>query len=1512
MATELDSLEIKLTANSELAVRQLDRLSAKLSSLQAGLDSLNTGKLNDLALGVQNLANSMVAMSGIGKTDFNKLASGISKIANVNAGQLDTVSASLNQVSGAIQVLSTVQQQAQSVVELAKAIGQLGSAKVERAVKNLPLLTSELSALLNTLSRAPTVSASTTNLINAIANLASQGSKVGTATRSINSGLNSFNRTATSSRKHALSLASAFGKFYATYFMVIRGSKKLWESVKNSMNYVEVLNYFDASFTQVADKADLSQWEKLGYDSAQAYYDSFENRAKELTAKMTGFKVNDQGLLQSTGAQSLGLNPTELMNYQSTFAQMASSMGVSADNATKLSQALTEIGADLASVKNIDFTEAWNKMSSGLVGMTRAVDQFGINLRNSNMQAKLTELGIDANISSLSQADKALLRTIMILDSSRYSWADLSDTLNQPANQLRLLESNFNNLSRIIGNLFLPAVYKALPYINGLVIALQRLGTWLANLLGLDISSITSGIGGMGDGLSDIKDEAEEAKNGIDGATGAAKKLKQQLQGFDQLNVITTKESSTGGAGALGTSLLDEAFNDALSEYQKVWDEAFARVTNTAEEIANKISKAFEPIRKIIQDFAIGDFFQAGKDTSKLVASIFNFFANAIKRVDWFSIGRKIGKFFAGINWIEILRSIGNLIWEAINASIKLWAGAFTTAPIETVLVSMIALPKLFKALTASTIISGAKRLGNTMSVLSNKVSMVFEAMTGNKAASSALVLEYPKLNKVLLDFQNKGLRGLGDNLTALQKAFVGIISVGVEFKVVKDSFYEITKGSDNLLLSIGKIAGVCAIASTALYATFGPAGLAVAGVTALIGAISGISKAFEEVRADQVGKIIKDALTNPDGTPIDVLINEFVDKFSSASKGFEELNAKSSSLSSVNSDIKAVWQEIDQIKVSMEDGVISVEEGTKKLQSLFENLATLTEQRFGAMNQVILSAFGEGGALREGYESLGNDSTKLLSQSLGLTEEITQKAVELSNKLSELDFGSDEYNKTYAELQKIVYGFDDFTKATSDFSGKLSNLSVDFSGLLTLDNELDVTQLQSYFDSVTSAVDKYNQDIDSAGDTLREYLQAMYDNATTEEAKKEFETALNALPTLISNMKTDARDEVVDFTKMLSDDYVSRLKVIAEEASAEYENLRPTEKLFQTKEDYVGAAISNFQEQFDKYSSTVETSLNKLGIDGSEWGKDSYDKIFTSLFNEAEIKSDFNLFSLGTIKTLKPGAEDIIDESFGELGIKSNGYGKNVTEGFKKGIEDNLDDAKTSAWTFGDTFLTLLASKFGIHSPAKETQEQAKYVVEGFNLGITDNQETTFGLISDFGTNILEKLNITDETKGLGQNAMQGFFDGISGMAQSISDKAKEIAKGVTDTIKTALDIHSPSKVMEKLGTFTMEGFQQGIEGMYESVSSSIGKFSANIQAPNVGVNYRPADNSSTFANSVARSRFDSGYDMQETNSLLRELVSAVREGATIEIDGRPVVNIIRNADRESYMRTGQGLFQH
>ena len=541
--------------------------------------------------------------------------------------------------------------------------------------RNMNRLTTSMSNYLRNTTRMASVNRTGLSAFNQFSRGANRLESV---LQKVNNRINSLASRFHVANRASKSFAQTVGMLYAKFWLLIRGVKMLKSAVKSSMDYVEVLNYFEASFGQVAERG-VSKWSEMGAESAQAYYDSFSERAKKVTADMSGFYPEKNGMLTSTNMTNLGMNPQQLMQYQSQFAQMASSMGTTSEQALHLSEVLTKLGADLASVKNMDFQDVWKDMSSGLVGMARTWDKYGANIRNANMQAKLHELGIEANVQKLSQADKALLRTIILLDASKYAWTDLSRTLNTPANQFRLLKNNIQMLGQTIGQLFLPLIAKVLPYINALVIALRRLFEWLAKILHIDLSGVLGGAGSQGadySGISDLLDDTEDLGQALDDDTDSAKKFKKQLQGFDALNNLTSKDDdkTSGLDSALASGLLNDAFLDAIDDYLKAWKDAFDQLENKAKEIADKIVAFFKRLGKPIVEAwkKVGEkvkmqWYRAGQSLKLTFEHIARDFWKVWEQPETQKIFENIFETFGNIG--EIVRHLSNKFREAWDAN---------------------------------------------------------------------------------------------------------------------------------------------------------------------------------------------------------------------------------------------------------------------------------------------------------------------------------------------------------------------------------------------------------------------------------------------------------------------------------------------------------------------------------------------------------------------------------------------------------------------------------------------------------------------------------------------------------------------------------------------------------------------------------------------------------------------------------------------------------------------------
>lgn len=861
---ELDSLEVKITGTATKAINSVDKLINQLTRLSTSLATVNGSSLGSLATGVNQLGSAMQNMNA-GTADFTRLAKNITKIGSVDSVALTNTATSLQAVTKAVASISAIPQNATQVTEFAKSLGKLGSKSIENAVVNIPKLGNALNGLMTTLSRAPNVSQNVIQMTNALANLASQGSKMGASSNSLQKSLYGVSTSARTATKSSWNLASAIGKFYATYFMIIRGSKKLIEAIKSTTDYIEAFNYQAVAFGKIGSEWD-KDYEKYGYDNATAYAESFQSRVNDTLGKLSGLKVNVQGgLLEESGAKNLGLNIQEITQYASQLASVTNSLGQTGEATTAITKSMTMLAGDISSLFNVDYSQVAQNLQSGLIGQSRALYRYGIDITNATLSTYAYNLGISKSVSEMTQMEKQQLRVLAILDQSKVSWGDLANTINSPSNMLRQFSNNMKEVGMVAGQLFIPILSKVMPVVNGVTIAIKRLLVNLASLMGVKIDFESFGQSGY----KDTTDGLEDISDGYQDVADSAKKATLSLMGFDEINKLqddTSSSKSSSGSGGSSIDLTDDIAK-AAADYEAAWNKAFVNMENSAVAWADKIEKALEPVRKIFKDFAIGDFYAAGQDTSNLVAGIFNWFADAIDKVPWFKIGQKMGDFLAGIDWTKVFNAAGRVIVQGLKGAIELYLGVLSKAPIETLLISLVAVPKLLKAIGTSSVVSSLTKTYNKLNSLSimaeDTAKAIIAAKDGSAAATSALTFMHPKITKAILDFQdfrkvvkdkglfnvfNSGITKVRNNMSLFQKALLGGVSAFGEFKLIESGFTDIAKGSDNLVASIAKIAGGAAIGAAGLYTAFGPAGLAMAAVVGITGAIKGFIKIQDEI----------------------------------------------------------------------------------------------------------------------------------------------------------------------------------------------------------------------------------------------------------------------------------------------------------------------------------------------------------------------------------------------------------------------------------------------------------------------------------------------------------------------------------------------------------------------------------------------------------------------------------------------------------------------------------------
>ena len=835
----VDSLDIQISAQAQRANTALDGLISRLDRLSSALTGIQGSGLVGLADGVSRLATSMQAMNGVKATDFNRLAKNIQKLSTLDSGTINSTANAISTLSQSFSGLGAVSQNAMQVGELASNLSKLGYKSIGTATQQMPALANALKNLMATLSTAPKVSRNLIDMTNALARLATAGRSVGSAASGLSSYLNRFSASAITARASTMSLAAAIGKLYANFWLLLRVGRLLGKAITSTADYIESFNYFNVAFNKIGDEWG-HQWEERGYDNAEAYAESFANRMSETLGKMSGLKLEvgedrKTGLLTSSGMKNLGLNIQELTQSASNIAAITNSVGQTGEVSLAAAQSLSALAGDMSSLFNVDYSDVMGNLQSGLIGQSRALYKYGIDITNATLQTYAYEMGLSKAVSEMTQAEKMQLRLIAILDQSKVAWGDLANTINTPSNMIRQFKNNIAELGMTIGQLFIPVLSKVLPFVNGLTIALTRLMTTIAGFFGISLD-----LQGMSAGFEGLDEEIGGVSAGLDDVAGSAKKAKAGLRGFDELKTISLPSSGGGGGaggGGGGLDLTDEIMA-ASGEYMKAWEDAYAQMENRAEGFANRIEKSLEPVKKLFQDISIGDWFAVGGDVSTIVSNIYNSIASKIASTDWEQLGKNIGAFLLGIEWTRIFSSMGSAIWEAINAAIKLYANTFETAPVETAIITAFALLKwtavgtivsqgIAKAIAAKLGVTLAKGAG-IKAVLAGAVASIgntfmagVSGLLGNSAAISALSFINPFI---------VAISGIGSVIGGLGGAILNF------FDMWKGGFDWLNEALMAVGIALGAV-GAVILGAPALVAA------AVAGIVATVGTLAIVVK---------------------------------------------------------------------------------------------------------------------------------------------------------------------------------------------------------------------------------------------------------------------------------------------------------------------------------------------------------------------------------------------------------------------------------------------------------------------------------------------------------------------------------------------------------------------------------------------------------------------------------------------------------------------------------------------
>lgn len=369
------------------------------------------------------------------------------------------------------------------------------------------------------------------------------------------------------------------------------GLNKAQKSLSNfQRNVSSIMGKVAAIFATIK----IGELIKDGVEDAMSVETSIENinRTMQGSAKAFGDWVKSQ-------SQAYGMSIQEGYKYGSTYSNLISSFQSNTKEIANSTQELMKATSIIASKTGRTFEDTAERIRSGMLGSTEAIEDLGVYTQVSMLQSTeaFKELANGKSWQQLNFQTQQQIRLAAILEQTYARYGNtLADTTQTRHNQFI---ASLKNVQLTLGQAFLPIYNAILPplttFMNALSKAISIIAQFTTTLFGKpkaaqqqteSIASQTSAVSGLGDSLDDTADSANNAKKAI-----------KSLAGFDEINTLNQSSGSSGSSGGssgggIDTSGLDLGEGGFLSSVTEVSEKIQA--------FADKIKKCFSTLKEFI------------------------------------------------------------------------------------------------------------------------------------------------------------------------------------------------------------------------------------------------------------------------------------------------------------------------------------------------------------------------------------------------------------------------------------------------------------------------------------------------------------------------------------------------------------------------------------------------------------------------------------------------------------------------------------------------------------------------------------------------------------------------------------------------------------------------------------------------------------------------------------------------------------------------------------------------
>lgn len=533
-----ESIELQIKSDAQQADRAISNLQSKLQELGTTLNSLNGASISNFASGMSQLATSLRSVSSIDTRTFSKIATNMERLGNLDTARLVSSASALKSMATELSGFANISKQSAEITQLTTSISKLGSKSAGYAADNIRNLGSTLKEVMTTLSNAPRVNSNIIQMTNALANLSQQGAKVGSASRSLITGFSNTTKSIKRTRSGFRGLTSTIGKFYATYWMVMRAVGKIGSAVDLASQLTEAQNVVDTTFGDMASKVD---------DFTKTSIQDFG--MSELTVKQISSRFQALGTSIGISSEQVA-NGTAVANK--ALMSQNNTLYKTTDSMADMSLNLTRLAGDMASFYDVDQADVAKSLQSIFSGTIAPLRKYGLDLTQATLSEWAMKNGLDANIKSMTQAEKVLLRYNYVMANTQAAQGDFAKTANTWANSVRVLKQEFQAWGSIIGSVVINALKPFVQTLSKVMLKVISFTRTVADALGAIFGWTIeiSGRGATADGMEDIADGVGDIGDNADSSNKKAQKLKKTLLSIDEIHALDDNSDSGSGGGS--------------------------------------------------------------------------------------------------------------------------------------------------------------------------------------------------------------------------------------------------------------------------------------------------------------------------------------------------------------------------------------------------------------------------------------------------------------------------------------------------------------------------------------------------------------------------------------------------------------------------------------------------------------------------------------------------------------------------------------------------------------------------------------------------------------------------------------------------------------------------------------------------------------------------------------------------------------------------------------------------